>query len=603
MSKFHLGEAIPAGTPHAISVCLPTWKDNIGYEELEERVITKMVTGYPRFFINKLVVVFAKAILRKHGNLESQNAMLFPSSEAAQRCIEFIISRDNSIPRGDLHLIDLVLNPNKINQVKLRDFSPSISAVLFPISVFSIAKEFWQHTGEGISSRRAEFCHYLFQEDILTNKLTLKTYSDGDQKACIDPKRYQKEQTTIQTDNPNPNLLAYQFEVARDSNPDVHESSRFIEERFGRNLDVSLSGFAKLAIRRRIAGFITDEYLSVTEKQQNDLKNCRLLGLTENDVYLWPFGMNAIFNTHKMLMEARGPMKSISFGFPYVDTLKILEKFGPGCIFYGYGSSEDLDDLEKRLRAGERYLALFCEFPGNPLLRSPDLLRIRELANTYDFAVVVDETIGNFINVNVLPYTDIVVSSLTKIFSGECNVTGGSSIINPNGRYYDSLKKIADRDYKDMYWPEDAIFMERNSRDFVARIKKINENAEALCDLLTRHPLVKTVYYPKCSPSKKNYDACRTPDGGYGGLLSFRLQSLEQAIAFHDHIEMAKGPSLGTNFTLVSPYVILAHYFEQEWAAKFGVHTDFIRVSVGLEDTKELITKFENSLKHASSIN
>ena len=81
--------------------------------------------------------------------------------------------------------------------------------------------------------------------------------------------------------------------------------------------------------------------------------------------------------------------------------------------------------MEKRLESGERYLALFCEFPGNPLLKSPDLKRIRDLANKFDFAVVVDETIGNFLNVNVLPYADVLVSSLTKLYSGDSNVMGG----------------------------------------------------------------------------------------------------------------------------------------------------------------------------------
>ena len=111
--------------------------------------------------------------------------------------------------------------------------------------------------------------------------------------------------------------------------------------------------------------------------------------------------------------------------FPYIDTLKILENWGPGCQFYGYASTKELDDLEHRLESGEKFLSLFCEFPGNPLLKTPDLTRIRRLADKYDFAVVIDETIGNFLNVNVLPAADIVVSSLTKIFSGDSNVMGG----------------------------------------------------------------------------------------------------------------------------------------------------------------------------------
>lgn len=111
--------------------------------------------------------------------------------------------------------------------------------------------------------------------------------------------------------------------------------------------------------------------------------------------------------------------------FPYIDTLKILEKWGPGCQFYGNGAAEDLDDLERRCEDGEKFLAVFCEFPGNPLLKTPNLGRIRTLADRFDFAIVVDETIGNFLNVHVLPHADVVVSSLTKVFSGDSNVMGG----------------------------------------------------------------------------------------------------------------------------------------------------------------------------------
>jgi cystathionine gamma-synthase len=72
-----------------------------------------------------------------------------------------------------------------------------------------------------------------------------------------------------------------------------------------------------------------------------------------------------------------------------------------------------------------RVLSLFCEFPSNPLLRSPDLIRLRALADEHGFVIVVDETIGNFINVEVVAFADIVVSGLTKIFSGDANVMGG----------------------------------------------------------------------------------------------------------------------------------------------------------------------------------
>lgn len=62
--------------------------------------------------------------------------------------------------------------------------------------------------------------------------------------------------------------------------------------------------------------------------------------------------------------------------------------------------------------------------------------------------------------------------------------------------------------------------------------------------------IVKEVYYPKYSPTKSFYDSCRNPNGGYGGLFSVTFHATEAAVAFFDVLEVLKGPSLGTNFTL-----------------------------------------------------
>jgi cystathionine beta-lyase/cystathionine gamma-synthase len=122
--------------------------------------------------------------------------------------------------------------------------------------------------------------------------------------------------------------------------------------------------------------------------------------------------------------------------FPYTDTLKVLQKWGPGAHFFGNGLDADIDTLETLLESESKsdsskppILSLFTEFPSNPLLRSANLPRLRALADKYEFLLVVDETIGNFINVEVLPYADIVVSSLTKVFSGASNVMGGRYVI------------------------------------------------------------------------------------------------------------------------------------------------------------------------------
>ncbi|KAF4976095.1 hypothetical protein FZEAL_7205 [Fusarium zealandicum] len=596
MPVIDLGESIPPDTAHAVSVSLPTWKANIGYEEGEDWVVNRMTTGYPRFFVHRGIQAFAKDIVARHGRPDQQ-AMLFPTPRVARRCLDFIRQRASPEMARQIDTIDFHLDTSKDLSPPLKKLTSTISAVVYPEEAFPIAKQYWQHTGDGISSRRAEFCHSLFKDHLLVPTTGAHTPPEATGRPSRGPKRYQRPGSVDGISSPVPKPPTPQARV------ESMESSRFLEERFGRNLDLSMVERAKSAIRRRIAGAMAHEV---------DLNNGPLPSMTSNtrgiqtleeaDVYLYPAGMNAIFNAHRALLQAREPAKSINFGFPYVDTLKILQKFGPGCLFYGHASAGDLDDLEAKLKNGERFLGLFCEFPGNPLLTCPDLARIRKLADEYDFAIVVDETIGTFANINVLPVADIVVSSLTKIFSGDSNVMGGSIILNPESRYYGALKTAMGQDYEDTYWPEDLIFMERNSRDFDSRVERINANSEAICDVLATHPLVKRVYYPKFNDSRPHYEAVRLPTGGYGGLLSVVFERKEQAQAFFDTLPLAKGPSLGTNFTLCSPYVLLAHYSELEWAAQFGVDPDLVRVSVGLEETAELQDTFRNALKAAEAV-
>lgn len=87
-----------------------------------------------------------------------------------------------------------------------------------------------------------------------------------------------------------------------------------------------------------------------------------------------------------------------------------------------------LDALEALLLSGTRIHTLFCEFPSSVKLECPNLERIRALASKYGFIVACDETMGNFVNVDVLPYADVVITSLTKIFNGAADVMGGRSV-------------------------------------------------------------------------------------------------------------------------------------------------------------------------------
>ena len=154
----------------------------------------------------------------------------------------------------------------------------------------------------------------------------------------------------------------------------------------------------------------------------------RKLKVLSEDVYLYPSGMSAIYNTHHLLLHWRGA-ETIVLGFTYELTLKIMETYGPSHKFYSAGTDKDIDDFESyldgKLHQGSKIQAVWCECPSNPLLRTVDLKRVRRLADKYDFIVVVDDTIGSFANIDVLGIADIVITSLTKSYNGFADVLAG----------------------------------------------------------------------------------------------------------------------------------------------------------------------------------
>ena len=186
---------------------------------------------------------------------------------------------------------------------------PIVSAVLLPRNHAKIAKMFWQHSGDGISSRRAEYCHKAFNEGRLAAKKAASATSNGHGliSPTKGPRRYQKKESV----DTSAHKISAVMGVLEGK-----DSVQFVEERFGRNLDVSLAANAKLAIRRRIAGALTAnvDLQEALEMSKLPTRKVRVEGFSEDDVYMYPCGMSAIFNTHRTMMACQSPRKSISYG-------------------------------------------------------------------------------------------------------------------------------------------------------------------------------------------------------------------------------------------------------------------------------------------------
>ncbi|KAI5122114.1 hypothetical protein M0805_002236 [Coniferiporia weirii] len=619
-----LGQSVPPFTPHAISVSLPTWRDNVGYEENEKRVVDAMVTGYPRFFIHKTIQKLAGICEKKFGS-SGERCLLCPSKKVAVFCREFIIDRSVG-QKPSVRLIEFLIFPED-RPAPTTSSSIALHIVLFPAEVFPLARQFWQHTGMGISSRTAERCLALLADAPVA---PARAHTPVHGKLPSKPQNRHYSVRSPVSPTLSPVRLATPVSPLGPTQDDTitTDVTSYLEERYGRNLPLGYAAAAKRALRRRIAGVLVHDCSNGHDAQQHPLAGSDeaelgpssrgVASVTEDDVFLHPTGMAAIWSAHHLALSSRPVQKSVCFGFPYTDTLKILQKWGPGCHFFGHGLDSDIDALETLLNelspnhlltSPPPILALFTEFASNPLLRSANLPRLRALADKYDFLIVVDETVGNFVNVSVLPYADIVVSSLTKVFSGDANVMGGSLVLNPSRKHYAQLKATLQDTYEDNYFNEDAIFMERNSRDFKRRVHIINENTEAVCDLLKtqQYPagIVKEVYYPKYT-TRANFDICRSADlpegaSAFGGLFSVTFTQDIASRAFFDSLACHKGPSLGTNFTLACPYTVLAHFAELDWANEYGVEEGLVRVSVGAEERETLLRVFQKALDIAEA--
>lgn len=317
------------------------------------------------------------------------------------------------------------------------------------------------------------------------------------------------------------------------------------------------------------------------------------------DVFLYESGMSGVFSVFRAVTNLLPGRKTLQLDFPYVDVLKIQNHFGTGAVFLNDAKGESFDEALKRIRDGE-FAVVFCEVPSNPLLRTVDLAKVSAACKEGGVPLAVDDTICSVLNVEVSKYADIVTTSLTKWVSGKGDVMAGGVQLVKGSRFYGDLKAFFDEDCPDgsRLYAADAAVLDDNSKGFEARMAPVNEAGEAIADYLISHPAIDQVWYPKYS-AVENYEALRREGAGYGGLISFTVKNSKRSAKVFDSLQLSKGPSLGTEFSLACPYTLLAHYDELDWADGCGVPSHLIRLSVGTEGVEKLIAKLGEALSEA----
>lgn len=169
--------------------------------------------------------------------------------------------------------------------------------MLFPLDKVSTARQFWQHTGLGISSRLATRC-----------LAALAVASSPPTSPRLKPAAHRHYASSKPAREPPSSSAAAAEPLGTDQ-------SVYLEQRYGRNLDVGAAELAKGALRRRIAGvLVRDESAACGEGEVEVAQSVRGVAVTEHDVFLFQTGMTAIWFAHQLALDVRGAKKSVCFG-------------------------------------------------------------------------------------------------------------------------------------------------------------------------------------------------------------------------------------------------------------------------------------------------
>jgi cystathionine beta-lyase/cystathionine gamma-synthase len=270
---------------------------------------------------------------------------------------------------------------------------------------------------------------------------------------------------------------------------------------------------------------------------------------------------------------------------------KVLTKYG---LEFSYVDTSCAELIERAIRPQTRML--FVETPTNPVLRLTDLTRAAEIARRHDIRFVVDNTFASPCLQRPLEFgADLVMHSTTKYLNGHSDSVGGI-VVAARQEDADWLKFIQNAAGA-ILSPFDSWLVLRGTKTLAVRMAQHNTNGQALAEFLQSHPRVKQVIYPGL-PGHPQHDLARRQMKGFGGMLSFELESFEAARQVCNRVQlMSLAESLGGVETLITHPASMTHAsVPPERRAEIGLSDSLVRISAGIEDVQDLIDDLKQAL-------
>lgn len=284
-------------------------------------------------------------------------------------------------------------------------------------------------------------------------------------------------------------------------------------------------------------------------------------------------------------------LNSDVYGGTYRALTKVFTRYG---IDVDFIDTTDITKVEQYIKPETKML--YIETPSNPLLRVTDIKKSAELAQQHNLISVVDNTFMTPYFQNPLDFgIDIVLHSATKYLGGHSDVVSGL-IATKDADLAERIGFIQNST-GGVLGPQDSYLLIRGIKTLGLRMEQVQKNTLAIIDMLQGHVAVQQVFHPSIE-THLNYSVHKEQADGHTGVVAFEVKDIELAKAVirkSQYFTLAE--SLGAVESLISVPALMTHAsIPKDIREKEGIADGLIRLSVGIEDTDDLVDDLRQAL-------
>ena len=254
--------------------------------------------------------------------------------------------------------------------------------------------------------------------------------------------------------------------------------------------------------------------------------------------------------------------------------------------------------IEAAIRPGETKL-IWVETPTNPLLKLVDLAAVGRIARQRGLIAVADNTLASSWVQRPLEHGfHLVVHSATKYLNGHSDMVGGVAVVHRDQPALAEKLKFLQNAVGAILGPFDSFLALRGLKTLALRLERHSANALAIAEWLERHPKVRRVRYPGLK-SHPQHEVARRQMDGFGGMVTVELDTdragAERVLAALSLFTLAE--SLGGVESLIELPAAMTHAsIPPAQRLALGISDSLLRLSVGIENRRDLIDDLEQAL-------